>query len=139
MEKAERESIESVIFHTPNPERLDIRNTGSSDMLWLLEAQKRVERTYLLELRMQLCQMQEELYKIQRAWLCYQSLPVLEYEILNRLYEKHELWKKVEGDLGISHTTLIRKRKIAVQRIKKWCNSNMTNAEIIRERGRWDK
>ena len=68
---------------------------------------------------------------IHRLYLCFQSLAGEEYEIINRLYVKGELYKSAETEMGLNHRIFEEKRKQAIRDIQQLYESNLTNEQIV--------
>ena len=71
---------------------------------------------------------------IQRVWVCLQSLPVDQYNILKMMYLEKEKWNVIERQLAISHGSLVKKRKEALINIQKMYNSSFSNLQLAEGR-----
>lgn len=60
----------------------------------------------------------EKAESIHRLYLCFQALGGEEYEIINRLYIKGELYKSAEKEMGLSHRAFEFERKRAIKNIQ---------------------
>ncbi len=72
---------------------------------------------------------------IHRLYLCFQSLTGEEYEIINRLYVKGELYKSAEKEMGLNHRAFEWSRKQAIRDIQRLYESDMTNEQIVHLQG----
>lgn len=97
----------------------------------LLEVQKKKEREYQRELFLLLEALDRERERIQRVWLCYQALPLQQYNALKGLYIDKKLWNEIEDEMGLNHRLFVEIRKSAVKNIQKMYISSYTNTNII--------
>lgn len=98
----------------------EIPSTGSAQatnagLMTVLENGQKLQREYLLSLREQVCVITEQIETVQRVGLAYQTL-IPEYRyILAGLYIENYKWSYMESVMGISHRTLLKKRKEAIK------------------------
>lgn len=64
-------------------------------------------------------------------YLCFQSLTGEEYNIINRIYVKGELYKSVEKDSGLNHRVFEERRKQAILDIQQLYESDLSNKQIV--------
>ncbi len=103
-------------------------NHDLSDILQTLR-NKRIE--YNSELEDTISILLQQLEEIRRMRLCYMVLPYMEHEVLDRLYENHQLGKQVCVDLQISKRKLYRIRDQAIKMIQTAYGSELSNTEIL--------
>jgi hypothetical protein len=75
---------------------------------------ERTEKELLNQIKVinkQLDELQEEENLINTVWIAYRNLDKEEYELIGRLYIKMEKWDVICKDLGITRSTLQRRRK----------------------------
>mgnify|MGYP000009180489 CR=1 FL=1 len=73
----------------------------------------------------------EKAESIHRLYLCFQALGGEEYEIINRLYIKGELYKSAEKEMGLSHRAFEFERKRAIKNIQHLYESDKSNTQIV--------
>lgn len=73
----------------------------------------------------------EKAESIHRLYLCFQALGGEEYEIINRLYIKGELYKSAEKEMGLSHRAFEFERKRAIKNIQHLYESDKSNIQIV--------
>lgn len=68
---------------------------------------------------------------IHRLYLCFQSLTGEEYNIIDSIYVKGELYRSVEKELGLNHRVFEEKRKQAIRDIQQLYESDLSNEQIV--------
>lgn len=131
IDEVEQQAIEMASYPKID---LSIEGRGSGEHKDLadvyLKYQKLV-RTQERELTDEIIALTVNAEGIHRLYLCFQSLTGEEYNIINRIYVKGELYKSVEKDSGLNHRVFEERRKQAILDIQQLYESDLSNKQIV--------
>lgn len=128
-EIADKELIEILALKRKDVETIASRGyTNGLEDLVIQKKKKKAE--YMNELRKRMELLDGEWEIIQRVWVCLQSLPVDQYEILKKMYLEKEKWNVIEKQMDISHGCLVKRRKTALLNLQKMYNAPYSNLQL---------
>ena len=134
METLENECIRAASLPGKNSEyHMNGQSGGdksTKDLYHVLIASKRQYDERKMMLRKLLWSLREQADMINRIWICFISLDNNDFNILNNLYVVKNTYKQVEKESGLSHVTFERKRKDALENIRKMYMSNQISRDI---------
>lgn len=139
MEGLEREVISAssikscAMKEIPPAGNAQANNAG---LMAVLENGQKLQKEYLLSLKEQVCVITEQIETVQRVGLAYQTL-IPEYRyILAGLYIKNYKWNYMESVMGVSHRTLLNKRKEAIKDLLDRYHSSYSFRELGKMKNR---
>lgn len=125
------EMIRSISLSSPSVGSIGGKKGIANDLTNVILKYEESLKNSNIEVRAGLLKLAEERETVNRVQVCYNALPVEEYQILSELYEKGLLYREVEENSGMNHRKFEKVRKRGLARIKELYESNLTNIEII--------
>lgn len=131
IDEVEQQSLEMASYP-----KIDLSATGSGsgihkDLADVYLNYQRLVKTQERELTDEMLTLIASARGIHRLYLCFQSLPGDEYNIIYQLYVQGKLYKAVEEETGLNHRRFEEKRKQAIRDIQQLYESDLTNAQIV--------
>lgn len=123
--------IRSASMGSASGEKIGGSSSHSTDLSDVLSRYRHLIREQEVEMRVGLLRLVEEQERINRVWVCYQALPVEEYEVVTELYVKRKLYKTAEDESGMNHRQFEKIRKKALNRIRALSMGSYSNVEIM--------
>lgn len=131
----EREILETVQVAVHYDMGGGSSETGEKkDLSHVLDLTKRMLEGQREELYTEYQSIIEQMEKIHRLQIVYDTLSPLTREVLRRLWEENEKWEYIEIDMKISRRKIASIRKQALADIQNRFNSELTNFELVRQR-----
>ena len=85
---------------------------------------------YIEEIKAEILFLLDEEDTIRRIWTCFHALPLLENEVLRRLYVERQSWKQAKAEMKINHRIFVSLRKSGFEQIIYLYHENYSNHQI---------
>lgn len=108
------------------------KKNSRKDLSNIVEAVEKKQNAYVDELYQRILYLQEKEDAVRRIWICYESLPYTEKDILTQLYIHNRKWEAAPLELQISKGTLVKRKQQALGRIMLWYESDYSNTDIMK-------
>lgn len=126
--------LEAVAYQPINITNSTSKSNNHKDLYDVLERQEKIMKESNIVYLEMLNSLMEEEEEINRIWICFNQLPLEQYEILYRLYvlgQKYEFCKSI---LEIDHRTFIDRRQCGMRNILSLYGSEYSDREIVQNK-----
>lgn len=126
--------LEAVAYQPVNIANFTNKSNNHKDLYDVLERQEKLMKESNIVYLEMLNSLMEEEEEINRIWICFNQLPLEQYEILYRLYvlgQKYEFCKSI---LEIDHRTFIDRRQCGMRNMLALYESEYSDREIVQNK-----